>query len=286
MRWAFFFMVSVPVETPVEVPADQAPPEAQTEAPATEPVVESAAAPPAEAAAPEPEQASVVEPKPDYVTREELEAERKRAAADAIEGERHRRQTENARKANAERRQAEDTQLVVNILKASYGAKGVYEHPDDAAVEALTMTARKMADAQVASYGDIVGPAWDWASAVIYGKEPSSINDLPDEVRPAAAAINARIQHLVNAMWEQIETTSRKGYVPESELPKIREAAVAAHNAAQNAGAEDLKRPPDGAPALLDNSTVAERLDRIGTSRETPGDRQWWNEREKARGRG
>src|SRR3990167_7953926 len=96
-------MTTETIET-APAPADQESQTAETEAQATEVV--------AEGAAPEPEtvavqQVEVTEPeKPNYITRDEWEKERaevaSKAASDALEQDRRRRQTENARKAKAE----------------------------------------------------------------------------------------------------------------------------------------------------------------------------------------
>ena len=274
--------VTEPVEAP-EAPVDPATPPAETEAPAPLEGVESAA--PAEETAATDLQVEVTEPeKPDYMTRADWEREKadvaQRAATEALEADRRRRQTENARKARAEIEQRESDQEAVDTLKAALGAQGIYEVPDAAAMNAINRIASKKAERIATANLDTVEQALDFISAPAYGQTV----ELDEAAEPAARRLAPKIQHLINTIRPQIEAEARKGYIAESDLPARVEAEIARRAAKGREGQTELARP-SGQPAANDTSTVAERLDRIGTSRETPADRQWWSEREKARGR-
>jgi len=268
-------------ETRTETPVDPEPPQVETETPTpTETVGDESAAPEAEAAAPEVPQVEVTEPeKPDYITREEWEKERQAIARDAREQERRRRQTENARKAHQEQRDREEQQEAVDTIRAALVSQGI--DPQIVTEEGVQRTvdrlARKKADRMAAEALQTIEPAWDYLTGVEA--------DLDEQAAGAAKLLYPRLQALVNQIKPQIEAEARKGYIAESDLPQRVEAEIARRKAKAREGQEELKRP-EGQPSVSDTSTVAERLDRIGTSRETPADRQWWNEREKARGRG
>ena len=277
-------MVSEVVEAPTAEPvvADPAPvEEVQTETPAVVETEESAAAPSTEAAVP---QVEVVEEKPSYITREEWERERadvaQRAASDALETDRRRRQTEAARKATADKRDADERVEARDTVKAAFGAAGIFEVPDDAVYTAIDRVARKRADQLASSSLDTVEQAWDYLTAPAYGKQV----DLDTEAEAAASRLGPRLQHLVNTIRPAIEASARVGYIAESELPARVQAEIARQNAKANEGKEEIKRV-EGTPSPTDQSTVSEHLDRVGTSKETPADRAWWNAREKARGR-
>ncbi len=248
-------MVSEVVEAPVQV--DPAVPEVaeETESPAPE----------VEAAAPETEQepaatselqVEVTEPeKPNYITREEWEKERaevaSRAAADALESDRRRRQTENARKAKQEAEQRESDQEAVDTLKAALGAKGIYEVPDDSALSAINRIASKKAERMVAASADVVEQAFDFITAPVYGQQV----DLDDTFEPAARKLAPKVQHLIDTIRPQIEADARKGYIAESELPAKVDAEIARRAAKSREGQTELVRP-DGPPPTGNRNTI------------------------------
>ena len=235
-------MVSAPVEAPTAIETTTVDPEPQVtpqtvtpEAPAPEP----AAAEPEAAATP---QIEVVEEKPDYMTRADWEREKEtvaKAAADqALENDRRRRQTENARKAKAESDQRESDQEAVDTLKAALGAKGIYEVPDDAALAAINRIASKKAERLASGSLDTVEQAWDYLTAPAYGKQV----DLDTEAEAAASRLGPKLQHLVNTIRPAIEAEARKGYIAESELPARVQAEIARINAKANEGKTELTR--------------------------------------------
>ena len=272
------------IETPVEAPAvDPAVQETVTESPAPVEGVE-AAAPDPEPAATE-LQVEVEAPKPEYLTREDaerlVEERAERIRADEREAERRRRQTEGARRAAAEKREAEDKAELIDTVKAAFGANGIYEVPDETVIKAVDRVVSKRTAQIGAQSLDAVDQAFDFVTAPVFGQEV----ELDDAFEPAARRLAPKIQSLIDTIRPKIEEAARKGYVAESEIPARVEAEIARRAAKSREGQEPLVRP-DGAPATTDNSSIADRLDRIGTPAETPADRKWWNEREKARGRG
>ena len=239
------------IETPVEVPADPAPPNpAETETPPAEEAAEGAAPAEEAAAAPEPEQATVVETKPDYITREEWEKERAevatKAAQAALEEDRRRRQTEGARKAQSEERAKQRLAQTVDTVKATLVARGFDPEvaTDESVLTAIDRVSQQRAESLLAEQADLIGQSWDWITAQIYDAKV----ERTDEMAPLVEKLAPRVQHLIETVRPLIEAEARKGYTPDSELPKIREAAVAAHNAKQREGQTDLARV-DGQPS-------------------------------------
>ena len=235
-------MVSEVIETSVET--DPAPQEVETEAPAEA----ASAAPETETAAVE--QVQVDEPaKPEYMTRADWEKEKAevaaKAASDALEFDRQNRQRENARKANQEKRDAEDKAELIDTVKAAFGAQGVYEVPDEAVVKAIDRTVRKRAEQIAGSSLDAVDQAWDYLTAPAYGKQAS----LDDSFESAAKRLGPKVQHLVDTIRPVIEAKAREGYVAESEIPKLVDAEIARRNARARDGQEPLKRP-EGQPSV------------------------------------
>jgi len=293
----------VPVET-AEAPTaietttvDPAIPVEQTETPAI--VAEPAAESTETAATP---QIEVVEEKPDYMTRADWEREKaeveKRAAADALEADRRRRQTQNAREAAQKKRDDEERTETIDVARATLASQlGVNpELITDTMIDtAITRVARKRAEGLTAGTLDQAEQAWDFLVKPAYRTTPVSeeqakaesdaaFAELDDTARAAASRLGPKLQHLVNTIRPAIEAEARKGYIAESELPARVQAEIARINAKANEGKEELKRV-EGAPSPTDASTISERLDRIGTAKETPADRAWWDAREKARGR-
>lgn len=213
-----------------------------------------------EGAAPEPEaaaelQVSAVEPeKPQYVTREEFEqqlaAERQRAAAEALELDRRRRQTENARKAAAEQRAAEERAEARDAIKAAFGASGVYEIPDETVYTAIERVARKQAQGLLSAQADTVDQAFDYIVAPVYGQQV----DLEESFEPAARKLAPKVQSLIDTIRPQIEAEARKGWISEAELPARVEAEIARRNAKKREPETELQRV-EGQPA--NNDTLA-----------------------------
>lgn len=241
---------------------DQAPVQTETETPVETPEV------PAEGAAPEePEAAAqieVTEPtKPDYITREEWEKERRevaeRAAAEALEADRRRRQTENARKAQAEQKRIERQARTIDTVKASFGARGIYEIPDEAVVTAIQRVAQDEAESLTTESLELVERAFDYLTAPAYGKEA----DWDDALAPAAGKLQPKLQHLINTVRPAIEAAAREGYIHKDELPKHVEAEIARRNAKAREGQEDLKRTGP-APATGTTFDELEHLFAVG----------------------
>lgn len=240
--------VGAPPETELVV-SDPAPEPAQTETPPK--TVESAAAEPTEAAD---LQVEVSEPaKPDYITRDEWEKERAeiaaRAAAEALESDRRRRQTENARKAKQEQQEREEQQEALDILKASLGARGVFELPDESAVTAIDRIAKKKAERMASGALSTVDEAWDFITAPAYGKTA----DLDDSFEPAARMLAPKVQHLIDVIRPTIEANARKDYIHKDELPKYVKAEVERQTAQKREGEEPLRRP-EGQPSINTNT--------------------------------
>ena len=244
-------MTSQVIESPVTT--DPEPQETQTELPETPVVTEQAAEEPEAAAVP---QVEVTEPeKPDYITRADWERERtevaQRAASDALESDRRRRQTENARRAKQEFEAVNARQEAVDTLKASLGARGIYEVPDDAAVNAITRIASKQAERMAHASLDTVDEAWDYLTAPAYGKQV----DLDDSFELAAKRLAPKVQHLVDTIRPTIEKQAREGYIAQADLGKWYEAETARRNAKGREGKEELKRV-EGTPSSANNGSL------------------------------
>ena len=216
--------------------------------------------------------------KPDYITRADWEKERaevaQRAAAEALESDRRRRQTENARRAKQEQDQRESDQEAIDVLKASLGAKGIYEVPDDAALNAVNRIASKKAERLAASALDTMDEGWDYLTGPAYGK------DVPfdDAFGQFANRFAPKLQHLVDQIRPAIEANARKGYIPESELPKRIEDAIAARAAKSREGKEELKRV-NGSPAPNTDRSLEAVTNRIISNSHDQEDERIWNDR-------
>jgi hypothetical protein len=223
----------------------------------TDPVTEPAADAPEAAAAPQ--QVEVVEPeKPNYITREEWEKERAdvaaRAAADALETDRRKRQTENARKAKADQDRAERRQRAMDTVKAAFGARGVYEVPDEAVTTAISRVAQDEAEAQNASTLERFGEAMDWIGAPVTGEKI----DRPEGVDAMIDLIAPRLQNLFNTARPLIEQQAAEKAIAEfkaTELPKLLEADRAARNQQKRDGQEELTRV-EGTPASTNTGSI------------------------------
>ena len=228
------------------VQADPEPQKVETEAPETE-QVEEGAAPETEAAAAD--QIKVTEEKPDYITRAELEKRdaevAQRAAADALESDRRRRQTENARRAAQEKRDIEDRAELIDSMKASLGAKGIYELPDEAVINSVDRMVRKRTEQIASSQMDTVDAAWDYLTAPAYGKSV----DLEEHAETAAKRLGPKVQHLIDTIRPAIEAKAREGYIAEADLPQHVEAEIAKRAAKSREGKTEIRRVEQAAPA-------------------------------------
>ena len=241
-----------PTETSTEEQTAPAQVEVQTETP-PEVIEESAAETPSEAAVP---QVAVVEEKPEYVTREQWEREKaevaQRAASEAIEADRRRRQTENARKAQNEERQRLRVAQTVDTVKATLIARGIDPEAvtEEAVVTAIDRVAQERADAIARDRADSVGEAWDYLTAPAYGQNV----ELDDSFADAARVLSPKLQHFIDQIRPQIEAKAREGYVAESDLPKRVDAEIARRAAQSREGVTELARP-EGSPASSDEQT-------------------------------
>lgn len=246
-------MVTQTIETPTADPA-----EAQTETEGltpTEQVGVEVAAPEEVPAAAVPQVEVTEPPKPDYITREEWERERKdvadRAAADALEADRRRRQTENARKAQAEERAKARIAQTVDTVRATLVARGLDPEvaTDESVVTAIDRVAQERAESLSGETLDSVDGAWDYLTG--------AVQELDDAFKPAAARIAPKLQHFVDTIRPQIEAKAREGYIAESELPKRVADEIARLNAKAREGQPELVRPA-GAPATSSVMSWAE----------------------------
>lgn len=227
-------------------------------------------------------QVQVTEEKPDYMTRADWEKEKAEvaahAASDALESDRRRRQTENARLANQQKRDQDDRAELIDTAKAAFGAAGIYEVPDEALTKAVDRMVRKRSDQLSAGSLDAVDAAWDYLTAPAYGKNV----ELDDSFEMAAKRLGPKVQHLVNAIRPGIEAEARKGYIAEADLPKRYEAMDAARAAKGREGKEELKRVDGGATSSLDRSHTA-TIDRIARGTFDATDQQYWDQWDAAR---
>ena len=246
-------MVGAPAEAPVqpELP-DQAPPEEQTEIPAPPVEAESAAETPAEAAD---LQVEVAEPeKPDYITREEWEREReeirKQAAADALETDRRRRQTENARKAKQAERDAEERTELIDSIRVAFIEEGNLAPPTEKIAASVDRLVRKRTEQIGLANLELVAQAWDYVTASAFGQE----GEWDEAFGPAARTLAPKLQNLVNHIRPQIEAKAREGYISEEELPKRVDAEIAKRNAKAREGQTQLPRSEGAVSAQQEGS--------------------------------
>lgn len=239
--------------TDTAIETDQTAPEPlQTETEASE-VAD--AAPEVEAAA-EPEQIQIAAPEtPQYLTREEWEKEKaevaRQAAAEALEADRRRRQTENGRRSQQERREQDDRAELRDTVKAALGAQGIYEVPDETILTAVDRTVRKRSEQIAAQSLDRVDQAWEYLTAPVFNAEVE-YDQTFDE---AARRLQPRIQELIDKIRPTIEAQARQGYIPESELQSRYDAMDAARQAKNREGKEELARV-EGTPAPANTNTL------------------------------
>ena len=232
------------VETPPEIPTDPEPLEQETETPA--PVEGEEGAAPAEEAAAVVPQVEVTPPeKPDYITREEWEKERnevaRQAAEKALEEDRRRRQTENARKAQQEERHKARIQSTVDTVRTAMVARGLDAEAvtDQTVITAIDRVAQERAEALAGEQASLLGEAWDFITAPVYEQKV----DLDGSFEPAARLLAPRVQHLIDTIRPQIEAKAREGYIAESDLPQRVEAEIARRAAKAREGQTELQRP-------------------------------------------
>lgn len=261
------------IEAPVET-VQEAPQTVETET-----LVESAAPESAEPAAAEELQVTAEAPPSQGLTREEVEAlvesKAERIRADERESERRRRQTEGARRAASEKRDAELRSETIDVARATLASTlGVSPEliSDDAIDKAITRAARKQAESLTSGSLDSVEQAFDYIVAPVHGQQA----ELEESFEPAARRLAPRIQAFVDAIRPQIEAKAREGYTANSELPKIREAAIAAHNAKGREGQTELVRQ-DGSPSTTDRSHEA-TIARIAANKHDATDEQYWRD--------
>lgn len=273
----------MPESVTVEPEVDPVPTEAVTEigdAPVVEGEPDAAPAPQEEAAtegeAEPPEQAARTYTQAEL---EEIASLRARELAQyELARERQQRQSENRLRENADRREREEREELLDLVSYSYG-RG--DEPEQ--VEKLLQRYTAKREGQMFSRAEAeMDVALSYVTAPLLGHETPPLS--PESAR-LAAKLQAQLQRALDAVVPVLQGQFAGEYIPKADLPKLRKAWLEEQNAKSREGKTELKRP-DGVPAAQDNSTIADRLDRIGTPRETPADRQWWNERERARGRG
>lgn len=266
------------IETPVET--DLVPePEVTEDAPV--PVEEEAVAAPEveEAAAEEPKQVEPVEER--RYTQAELDDMARQSAQAAIEYDRRMRQSENARRAAEGQRAEREAQELRDTIEVTLGKAGFTDVGEDTVNALISRVNAKRGGFDVERAQGEMQQAMEWVTAPLRG-DPRSYAEFG--LSPTADAFARAIQPHLQQILSAGSTAAVEGYIPQSELPKLIDAEIARRNAKAREGKTELKRV-DGTPPANDTSTVADRLDRIGTPRETPQDRQWWDDRAKARGR-
>lgn len=234
-----------PDETTTLPVSDPEPPVEETESvdlPTEEDRGDAAAPSPDETAAAMQVDAPVEETRPQYLTREEWEQEKaevaRRAAAEALEAERRRRQAENARKSAAAQREAEEQAEAVDLVRAAFGARGVYDIPDDAVITAIDRVARRRAQSLAAAQAEAVEAAFDYIVAPVTGADV----ELDESLVPIGQRLAPKVQALINQLVPQIEASARKDYIHKDEVPKLVEAEVARRAAQARRGTEELPR--------------------------------------------
>ena len=244
------------VETPPEIPTDPEPLEQETETP--KPVEGEEGAAPAEDAAAVAQVEVITPEKPDYITREEWEKERdevaRQAAEKALEEDRRRRQTENARKAQQEERHKARIQSTVDTVRTAMVARGLDAEAvtDQTVITAIDRVAQERAEALAGEQASLLGEAWDFITAPVYEQKV----DLDGSFEPAARLLAPRVQHLIDTIRPQIEAKAREGYIAESDLPQRVEAEIARRAAVSRVGQEELKRV-EVTPAATANTLEA-----------------------------
>ena len=283
---------------PVEVPADQEvvlP--SQTENAPVEGDV--AAVEPDEAAAlpeitlPEPEAEKPITRAEMLAEVERIRAEEReqaqREAQDALEGDRKRRQSENARReANIKREQAEREEINDSLV-ATLGSKG-YHDIEPELVNTVIDRAFSKKEGHVASRVlSGVDEALDFYSGTV------DQADLSPQAMEAARRIAPRLQAWINTTAETVSENAIQQGVPNltaeeivklanpAVLKQIVDSQIAARNAAGRAQQTPLNRPEQAAAETTINNTPDARIDRIASGKETEDDVKWYRDREAAK---
>jgi hypothetical protein len=258
-------MTTETLET-VASPPEQADPEIVEQQETETPEAESAAPESTEAAAPAQIEVTEAE-KPDYVTRAELEERDRlvaeRAAADALELDRRRRQTEGARKAQQQERAQQRLSRVVDTAKASLGAQGIFEDPGPAIINAIDREVEDRVTEVMRERSEPIDAAWEYITLPVArgrvltdAEINAAFSELGDHEQEAVKRLQPRVQALINNMRPVIEAEARKGYVAEKDLPKKLEELQAARAAKSRNGETDIVRV-EGQPAVIDRSIAA-----------------------------
>ena len=244
-------MVAETIETTPQQ-ADPEPQAVETEAPATEVVAEGAAPEPEAAAAPE--QVTITEPEK---TRADWEREKsevaRTAAAEALDLDHRRRQTEGARKVQREKREAEMKAESIDIARATLGLSPEYA-TDEIVDKAITRAARKQAEILIGDPIENADQALDWIAAPLFGKPSTPKEDLDETVQRFVGPLYQRIEAIVNKITPAIEARGVEKARAEWEKERAAEvkagveATLAARAATGRAGEEELRRVDGTAP--------------------------------------
>ena len=270
--------MSAPTAPPAEpeVTAPEPPPEPETE---TLTPVESAA--PEATVAAEPQVTVEEPPKPDYITRADWEKEKAdvaaRAASDALELDRRRRQTENARRATQEKREQEERAETIDVVRATLASKlGVDPSliTDDAIDTAINRAATRRAQTLTSTTSEQREQVFDYLTAPIFKQAV----EWDDAYTAEAAWLRPKLESLISQMTPQITEMARKGWISEEELPKRVDAEIARRNAKAREGQEELKRV-EGQPASTIDRSLEAITSRIISNDADAEDKRMWESR-------
>ena len=276
-------MVSETIEAPAEVVVDPVAPTTETGAENPAPAEVQVDAPDTGTAATE-LQVEVEASKPNYITREEWEQERgavaQKAASEALELDRRRRQTEGARKVQSEEKAKARIAQTIDTVRTALVSRG-YDPDvatDDSVVTAIDRVAQDRAQTLMGDISDLTDRAFDYITAPVFGQEL----ELDEAAEPTARRLAPKIQNLINTIRPQIEQQARVGYVAESAIPQRIEAEIARRAAEGRQGQTELVRP-DGTPSTLDNSRDA-IISRIAAGTHSASDTDTWREWQRQKG--
>ena len=238
----------------------------------TETPVESAVAPAEEAVASEPQelQVEVTPPESKPMSAEEIERlieeKAERIKSVALEEDRNRRRTQAAREAQAAERQKARLSQTVDTVKATLVSRGIDPEvaTEESVLTAIDRVAQERADALVKDRGDVVGEAWDYITAPVYGQQA----ELDDSFAEVARVLSPKVQHLINQLTPIIESKAREGYVLESDLPKKVDEEIARRAAKGREGQEELKRVEGSASGRTEAEILADPNTPIATLKE------------------
>ena len=205
-------------------------------------------------------QVEVAPPVPQGLTPEQrAEAERivdersERIRAGVLEEERNRRRTQAAREAQAAERAEKRLKRTVDTVKVALVSRN-YDPDvatDESVIAAIDAVAQDRAESLVGEQASLVGEAWDFIAAPVYGKEV----ELDPSFEPAAKLLAPKVQHLIDTIRPQIEAQARKGWIAESDLPARVDAEIARRAAKGREGQTELARP-SGQPAAANHGSI------------------------------